>query len=234
MKIPTEVAAAVAEPKKKAKPPTQILFGRCRDEDANHAACRGAIRQGRPPVVITCSCPNHEGEPPKCIDCGGVGVVDSVTRTCTDVEGCLEAVRAKQRDNPLHQMLQEAVVAGQATRAAKKAPAGSSTPRPPRANGSAPRSKEGRCQHCGDPTKGGLFAPGHDAKLKGQLAKVVEDVQGTRKADRVVAAAEMIARGWVKKALPDDLLADATAMVEKAKSPAEFAAKVAAKRIPAQ
>lgn len=232
MKVPTEVAAAaVAKPtdkKLKAKPPAKILFGRCRDEDANHASCRGAIRQGKPSVVITCSCPNHDGEPPKCIDCGGTDVVDSATRTCTDVEGCLEAVRAKQRANPLHQVLQEVIVAGQnarAVKAAAKAP-GTATPRAAR----VVRPKVGRCHHCGEETKGGLFVSGHDAKLKSELAKTVQG--DGRKADRVAAAAELIARGWVKKALPEDLLAEATVMVQKAKSPEEFALRMAQRRWP--
>lgn len=58
----------------------------------------------------------------------------------------------------------------------------------------AKRPIEGRCQHCGEPTKGGLFAAGHDAKLKGELIRA--GLEGDHE-----AVAEMMARGpaWFKK-----------------------------------
>lgn len=218
----------------KAKPPTRILFGRCRGEDANHDQCRGAIRQGQGAIIL-CSCPNHDGESPKCIDCSATGMVDSDARTCNDIEGCIERRAAKQRANPLHQQLMEVQAVAQAAKTAKSAarkanPAGENGQAQPITR--APRPKSGRCQHCGGATKGGLFVAGHDANLKGDLQRRMLDLQGTRKADRVAAAAELIARGWLRKPVPDDIAADAQAMVDRAKSPAEFAEKMASKRMP--
>jgi hypothetical protein len=59
----------------------------------------------------------------------------------------------------------------------------------PRARG--PRQPgAGACEHCGEPTKGGRFVPGHDAKLKGELLR-----EGTPGAE-----AERILRGWSHEA----------------------------------
>lgn len=216
---------------KKSAGPPKILFGTCRGEDLSHARCRGAILQNQ--TLVVCSCPSHEGEPGRCINCGIQNdMVDLATRHCTDPEGCVERVETKRRNNPLHTMLQEVQQVAQATKAAKAPAKAKAEPKAPR----VARAKVGRCQHCGEPTKGGLFVPGHDAKLKGQLAKIVETTTGEsvkRKADRVTAAAEMIVRGWVKKALPDEIAPDALAMVEKSKlSEAEFAAKLSERRMP--
>lgn len=54
-------------------------------------------------------------------------------------------------------------------------------------NGTRTRGVPGRCHHCGQPTKGGRFIPGHDAKLKGELIR-----EGGNE-----AAAERAIRGWV-------------------------------------
>lgn len=50
--------------------------------------------------------------------------------------------------------------------------------------------KGGRCEHCGAVTAGGRFAPGHDAKLKSELA------HHAVKGDDPGAWAEIILRGW--------------------------------------
>lgn len=55
-----------------------------------------------------------------------------------------------------------------------------------RASRSARPKGPGVCEHCGEPTKGGRFIPGHDAKLKGDLIR-----EGTPE-----ATAERVIRGW--------------------------------------
>ena len=50
---------------------------------------------------------------------------------------------------------------------------------------------EGKCEHCGEPTKGGRFVAGHDAKLKGDLLRAAQ--QGD-----IEAYTEMLQRGWSK------------------------------------
>ena len=37
------------------------------------------------------------------------------------------------------------------------------------------RTDSGQCLHCGEPTKGGLFLPGHDAAY---LAAIVKNIKG--------------------------------------------------------
>jgi hypothetical protein len=64
-------------------------------------------------------------------------------------------------------------------------------PKPKRVKGEA-RPTSGRCHHCGEPTKGGRFVIGHDAKLKGLLKRAALD-------GIAMAVTEMIARGWLKR-----------------------------------
>jgi hypothetical protein len=72
-------------------------------------------------------------------------------------------------------------------------PVGSTTRAYTTANGGArkPRARKagsGICEHCGQPTKGGRFIPGHDAKLKAILERDTSDE----------AMAERVLRGWIK------------------------------------
>jgi hypothetical protein len=85
---------------------------------------------------------------------------------------------------------------GSTTQAYSAANGGRSKPRAPRKAGS------GFCEHCGEPTKGGRFIPGHDAKLKGELQR-----EGTPE-----AIAEKVIRGW---ASPADLSAQMAKRVSK-------------------
>jgi hypothetical protein len=63
-----------------------------------------------------------------------------------------------------------------------------------------PKPKVGSCECCGEPTRGGRFVPGHDAKLASILrAKVKGGDQD--------AYEELKRRGWLKK-LPAALLRD--------------------------
>jgi hypothetical protein len=64
--------------------------------------------------------------------------------------------------------------------------------RPGRSRAAGPRATIGRCEHCGEPTRGGRFLPGHDAKLKGELIR-----EATPEAD-----AEREIRGWGPALLP--------------------------------
>jgi hypothetical protein len=85
------------------------------------------------------------------------------------------------------------VPVGSTARAFSEANGGRTKPRAPRSGGS---TTGGRCEHCGEPTKGGRFIPGHDAKLKGELVR-----EGT-----IEAWAEQIIRNWKTEAdVPNDL-----------------------------
>lgn len=76
----------------------------------------------------------------------------------------------------------------------------------------ADRTRTGQCHHCGAPTKGGQFAPGHDAKLKGDLNReVAEGSQEGRKA----AAVEMALRNWASIKKLDRWPADWLELIEQ-------------------
>lgn len=68
--------------------------------------------------------------------------------------------------------------------------------RPPKAE-KAPGS--GRCAHCGEPTKGGIFVVGHDAKLKGVLGGALKSYfAGHLTEFPLDDVAELVARRWLK------------------------------------
>lgn len=72
-------------------------------------------------------------------------------------------------------------------------------PRKKNTKRSAPvRPKTGSCECCGEPTRGGRFLPGHDAKLASLLKQRVRDGDDE-------AYSEMKQRGWLKK-LPASLI----------------------------
>jgi hypothetical protein len=88
---------------------------------------------------------------------------------------------------------------GSTTKAYSAANGGRSKPRAPRKAGS------GFCEHCGEPTKGGRFIPGHDAKLKGGLIREAT----------IEAAAERVIRGWSSEAEAYDRGKTGTAQLRK-------------------
>lgn len=184
-------------------------------------------------TTVACSCACHAGQAPQCIRCryrniDRPGEVALDTRRCLDVEACLDRCNRRQANNPTHVLLVQVIRDAEVTRAAERArtrprrgtmteaqaqaeTATETAPRAPR----TPRVKEGTCGHCGAQTKGGKFVAGHDAKLKGELQKIAEDTD-KRKPERVAAGAEIAARGWdARKGLPDDIAADATALLDK-------------------
>lgn len=117
-----------------------------------------------------CSCICHTTwNPPRCTQCLEV-IQDDGDRVCADSEGCSARVaKLKQERTPYY--ARKAVAVPQAKEGSKLPP------------------KVGRCQHCGLPTRGGKFLPGHDATLKGQLKRAAEEGSQT-------AGIELVLRGW--------------------------------------
>lgn len=72
--------------------------------------------------------------------------------------------------------------------------------------------KEGQCHHCGMPTKGGQFAPGHDSKLKGDLVREVDE--GNQEG-RKAAAVEMVLRNWASAKRMSDWPSDWLELIEQ-------------------
>jgi len=84
------------------------------------------------------------------------------------------------------------VPVGSTTKAFSEANGGASKPRVRKAKAGASTTGN-RCEHCGEPTKGGRFIPGHDAKLKGDLIREATDE----------ATAERVVRGWLSSGWDD-------------------------------
>lgn len=152
-----------------------------------HSRCPGAITSGNGTTTI-CGCPGHRDEH-RCHICGHVEEsgesFDADRRRCADVEACadrLHEAATVSASTPLARMIREVRAASRRSDAATPA---SGTPR-----GSSTRRVGRPCQcGCGLVTGGGLFRPGHDAKLKSTLQKAAHEGD-------VGAVTELVARGW--------------------------------------
>jgi hypothetical protein len=116
---------------------------------------------------------------------------------CVDVEACAERAKIRQDAHPgwdRYRQYHEAAKAAE-----------TETPRERRPSATRPTS--GRCEHCGEPTKGGRFVAGHDAKLKGDLIRAGG-------AGDVEAVVEAMFRSWYKQGRYPELEAEAFAIVQ--------------------
>lgn len=188
-------------------------------------AADGKTQIGTEPVLWRCMC-EEPGHPhfPYCTQCKNDtdGDVNPRTWLCLDHHACAARLEARRRNSELWQMLQRcksvAAIQRRARRlgidnlvvgidpaedariermidemAALAAAKKQAAPRRPR----VPKATSGVCDCCGEPTKGGRFLPGHDAKLASRLKDQV-------KAGSVEAYEEMKRRSWLIK-LPADL-----------------------------
>lgn len=186
----------------------------------NHSSCPAMVRNGRarqpgdhpelsptgPVRLVLCYCCGHLREP-RCLDCGthDSTQIDDVAWQCISPAACAERIKLRQRNDPIYQMIQrcksDAAVRRRAIEQstarmwqgippdedvlldamikAKRTPRAKSEPRTP-----------GACECCGEPTKGGRFLPGHDAKLKSVLRARVKHHNDQE------AKAELERRGW--------------------------------------
>ncbi len=105
-------------------------------------------------VVWVCGCPCNKGRR-KCANCGNRNTdeVDPATWECFDIEACKATVENRRANDPFLVQLREIQekVAMAKTEQAKETKA-------------AKTPKVGKCLVTGEPTKGGLFKPGMDAK----------------------------------------------------------------------
>lgn len=199
------------------------MFGQCRtatlvaegkigsttDAEGWHKLCKGVTVDGRG-VVHRCICPHHEGER-RCVDCGELDAELDVDNPepamqvrCADREACAERFKARLAANPAMQRYRELDRRVAEIKAAE-APAKQEEQRGRREKTITP----GRCHHCGEQTRGGNFAAGHDMKLKGILLRAARD--GDER-----ALAEFMERGWFKDAkthkVPQELVDAAEAL----------------------
>jgi len=165
-----------------------------------HSQCKGGVISGVHGQVILCQCPGHDGEN-RCIICRTVNTpetFDADFRVCLDQDACTDALHTQAIESsktPLSRMIRQ--VKAQSRRGAETAEDVGGQPKAPRAPRAPREKREGRPCQCGCAliTGGGLFRPGHDAKLKGILKKAAKDGD-------VAAYVEQLARGW-SPVLPD-------------------------------
>ena len=142
----------------------------------------------------SCSCHDDHNACTLCHCSGDEFELDPVTRQCADRESCTERNAARIAAHPKIQRYRELDRLTAERRAEEEALL---TPEERQARVDRKRSGRatpggGRCQHCGEATRGGLFLAGHDAKLKGELMRAGQ-------AGDVDAIVELHARGWFPK-----------------------------------
>lgn len=181
---------------------------------------------GVEPVLWRCLC-EEPGHPtfPYCTRCKNDSAdgVNPTTWLCVDRHGCETRLEARRKNSDLWQMLQRCrSVAANKKRAARLGAAAAAAAVDPdqdarieqlldyqaqlarnkRKKNSGPRKtppkpSTGRCECCGETTRGGRFLPGHDAKLASRLRAQV--AEGSAEAYE-----ELKQRGWLNK-LPGKL-----------------------------
>lgn len=165
-RIPVEVAARIPQPKYLKNP-----CGFCSTD--HHESCPRGFRSGNGSVML-CPCestqhPSRPHESPRCLECRNddIDELDEKLWLCIEIADCEARVNNRLDKNPSMQMIHEAYLNADVRKAADK------IARPAR-NRNPGRPSTGKCLCCGEPTAGGLFLPGHDARLVSQTAKKVE------------------------------------------------------------
>lgn len=120
----------------------------------HHNLCKRGILNGDEVTVIVCPCPEHEPAI-RCLGCGLIdptgGEVSADTWSCADFDSC-SARRQASRERVRRELWGDT---GTPPRAPARETHASSR--------MTPRKTAGACLHCNEPTKGGMFLPGHDA-----------------------------------------------------------------------
>jgi hypothetical protein len=172
------------------------------------------------PTLWKCLCeePGHPDFPYctvcKCVD---EGEVNPELWSCFDPHACAARVELRRRNDPVWQKIQRAKSHAALKRRAQRLDQqplliglaadqdeaidrmhdfldGLSDARKERGRTAPkkPKPRTGECECCGEPTRGGRFLPGHDAKLVSTLLERI------RSGDDA-AYAEMERRNWIKK-----------------------------------
>jgi hypothetical protein len=172
--------------------------GHCRSGHCK--SCRGAIRvpktAGAPSGLVVCYCPNCDPQV-RCLDCGNqfADDVNPEKWKCRDGRTCRGRKQQQLQNSRLWRLIQECKTAGALARRNDRDRRETVRlqvgvePEDRIAGNRAPRPTKGSCECCGDPTKGGKFAPGHDARHKSKLKKA----SGAGDKD---AYKELVERGW--------------------------------------
>jgi len=157
-----------------------------------HDLCPSGTLNGSGLEVIQCPCGCERSQQYKCLDCGtrDQGEIDQSTWRCIDKDGCNARIEHRLATNPVIVQIREVRAAAaqgkeqlRAQERARRIEAGEDVPavRVKR----DPRPASGQCLHCGEPTKGGKFLPGHDAAY---LSILAAEIAGGRSFDEVIEA----------------------------------------------
>jgi hypothetical protein len=162
--------------------------------EGHHRSCPSAVRT--PTGLILCHCPDCP-HPTRCLECGHAtpDELDLDYWACQDKAECNDRVRTRKADSPMVRMLQQcrsdAAIARRQSRqvvADVRAQTWDEDEVPTHID---PKPVSGLCGCCGQPTKGGRFLPGHDARLKSRLR------DASRRGDPE-ATQQLVDRGWYR------------------------------------
>lgn len=163
-----------------------------------HPSCPRAVRLPKYGLWVCYCCGTDDV---RCLECGSTEEVDKEVWRCIDRQACRHQVEVRQANSPIWNMLQKARLAGAAERRRKREQTARIWRDVPHNEdemleeerqqlAAAKRAGPGSCECCGHPTKGGRFLPGHDAKLKSRLRRLV------LLANDQDAQRELVERGW--------------------------------------
>lgn len=199
----TEVVSRSSVRSRPEAPANLIAIGldRCGHCKAGHCrSCKGAVRlpksSAHPSGLLICYCVNCD-KAVRCLDCGNQFPenVNAETWRCWDPLMCRDRIRLRQSSDRLWRMIQECKTASarrrkenRLRREVVRSEVGPEVE--DRVAKRSPRPAEGFCECCGVRTKGGKFAPGHDARLKSRLKKAAS-------AGNKAAHKELVERGWI-------------------------------------
>lgn len=139
----------------------------------SHEHCKRGIRSGDGHVML-CPCMiAHERTSAasiRCLECGNTDIdeLDEKMWLCIEPEDCEYRINQRIKNDPNMQMIHQAYIDAAEKQAVAKA-------NKPARNRNPSRPSSGECLCCGEKTAGGLFLPGHDARLVSMKGKEVAE-----------------------------------------------------------
>lgn len=147
-----------------------------------HQYCPSATLSGDGTRALRCECGCQRSRQVKCFTCDlredVPKEIDPLTWRCLDQDACAARIETRLSANPAIQQLRQ-------IRLDLDREDGSLPTRRQRVARVSRETVTGSCLHCGEPTKGGKFLPGHDAAWLANLVKAAQedltfDLQTTR------------------------------------------------------
>lgn len=182
---PTQGHDIDARPAAKTK---RVRCGYCLT--GNHQGCAVAVRCGEKKVdkmIWRCACACETAQSTKCVDCNRRGVEVTSYSTCIDPEDCRSYLQTKRRENMRD-----------LTGSAEYDPDNPTQPRPTRLPRKATTSG-GKCTCCGEPTRGGKFLPGHDARWVSSKVAEYTETKDNRIPAEILAVSEALHAKFMKR-----------------------------------